>query len=325
MIRIPLLPVVPLLVAVLSTLSAAEDRYGPSDPIAAIDGDPIFLGELNLILTERLGAVDLDKIGIDVKQATAALVVRRHLALKSLQLQGGPSLDAIVQRQIESFAQEASRRGSSLEQQAKQRQADEQSLIADITWRTTWSQYLKSRLTDSNLRRFFEREQTRYAGGRWRVSQIFIDMDPKDEASVAVAEQRMTKLAQQLRSSDSIANAFAEAVREYSDAGSASEGGELGWVEADGDLPTSVMNAVRQTGVGKVSDPVRSPLGMHLVFVQQFEQGKLTFDDLTDQSQLRRDAANALFDALIRQQAGAKVVWFIGPLRPPATIPIVPL
>ena len=154
----------------LATLPAAgrqapaDDKLGPGDPIAAIDGEPIYLGELNLILTERLKVRDLDRLGIEVQQATAALLVRRHLAMKSLEQQGGDALKSMIRRQVETYAAESRRRGSSLEQQARARMADEKSLTADIAWRTAWAQYLKSRLNDRNLRRYFEQQRDRYAG-----------------------------------------------------------------------------------------------------------------------------------------------------------------
>ncbi len=315
-----------ILLGVLSPAAAfdEEGRYKPGDPIAAIDGNPIYLGELNLILTERLKMRDLSEVGMPIKQATAALLVRRHLALKSLQQQGGAALDSIVQRQIESISHEATRRGSSLAKRAATQLADERSLIADITWRTAWREYLKSRMNDANLRIFFDREKARYAGGRWQVSQIFIDVDANDEPSVANAQKNMVDLADQLRSSDSLADAFASAALEHSEAGSANEKGMVGWVENDGDLPATVMAVVRKTAPGKISEPVRSPLGMHLVFVHQFQPGKLTFDELVDQGQLRRDAANALFGSLVRRQSDAKIVWFIPALKPPQSIGIVP-
>jgi hypothetical protein len=311
-------------IAGLSLPTRADNKFEAGDPIAAVDGNPIYMGELNLVLTERLRVRDLDGLGLEVQQATAALLVRRHLAMKSLRQQGGESLQAIIRRQIESFAAEAHRRGSSLEQQAKSRKSDEKSLTADIAWRTAWSQYLKSRLNENNLRRYFQRERDRYAGNRWEASQIFVKMDMRDQASVEAAEEGMAALAQQLQSSGSIAEAFADAARQHSESASAAQGGMVGWVEKAGDLPSSVMDAVRATKAGTISSPVRSPLGLHLVFVHRNEPGNLTFDDLTDQAQLRRDAANALFDALVAQQRDAKVTWFVGALKPPQSVSIVP-
>jgi len=308
----------------VDTRAFADETFEPGDPIAAVDGQPIYLGELNLILTQRLKARDLDNVPIEVQQATAALLVRRHLAMKSLEQQGGAALQGIIRRQIESYAAEARRRGSSLEQQATSRMADEKSLIADIAWQTAWSQYLKSRLNDTNLRRFFEKQRDQYAGNRWEVSQVFVKMDTRDAESVEAAKASMAELAEQLQSSGSVTAAFADAARQHSDSGSAAQGGMVGWVEKNGDLPSSVMAAIRKTGVGKISEPVQSPLGIHLVYVHRAEAGKLTFDDLTDQAQLRRDAADALFDALVTQQRSAKVTWFVGALRPPQNVSIVP-
>lgn len=308
----------------LNARAVADDKLGPSDPIAAVDGEPIFLGELNLILTQRLKARDLDNVPIDVQRATATLLVRRHLAMKSLEQQGGEALKEIIRRQFESYAAEARRRGSSLAQQAQARMADENSLAADIAWQTAWSQYLKSRLNETNLRRYFQQQRGRYAGNRWEVSQIFVKMDTRDIDSVKAATANMSELAEQLASSGSIAQAFADAARQHSDSGSAAQGGMVGWVEKDGDLPGSVMAAIRKTEVGQISDPARSPLGVHLVYVHRAEVGNLSFDDLTDQAQLRRDAADALFQALVAQQRAANVTWFVGALRPPASVSIVP-
>jgi parvulin-like peptidyl-prolyl isomerase len=302
----------------------ADELLGPGDPIAAIDGEPVYLGELNLILTQRLKARDLEKLPIEVQQATAALLVRRHLAMKSLEQQGSDLLEAMIRRQVDLQAAEARRRGSNLEERARASMADEKSLIADIAWRTAWKQYLKSRLTDTNLRRYFAQHRDRYAGSRWEVSQIFVEADTSDAQAVKAAQANLSELADQLRSSGSIAEAFAEAARQHSDSGSAAAGGMIGWVEKDGDLPRDVMNVIRKTRVGSISDPVRSALGMHLVYVHRCEPGDLEFDDLTDQAQLRRDAADALFDALLAQQKDAKVVWFIKALEPPQGVRLVP-
>ena len=105
-----LLPVNPIL--------AAGDDLEPGDPIASIDGKPVFFGELNLVLTERLKARDLQRVGSEVQRATAALIVRRHLAMKSLEAKGGATLEAMLKRQVEALAADLRRRGSSLQKQA---------------------------------------------------------------------------------------------------------------------------------------------------------------------------------------------------------------
>ena len=71
---------------------------------------------------------------MDIQRATAALLVQRHLAMKTLNEQGGDLLQGMIRREVDRFAAEAKRRGSSLEQQAKARLSDENSLKADLAW-----------------------------------------------------------------------------------------------------------------------------------------------------------------------------------------------
>ena len=142
-----------MLLLPLNTSFAAGGDLEPGDPIASIDGKPVFFGELNLVLTERLKARDLQRVGKEVQRATAALIVRRHLAMKSLEAKGGTTLEAMLKRQVEALAADLRRRGSSLQKQAADRMANEASLVTDLRWRLAWGQYLKSRLNDANLKK----------------------------------------------------------------------------------------------------------------------------------------------------------------------------
>ncbi len=159
---------------------------------------------------------------------------------------------------------------------------------------------MKSRLTDKVLQSFYARNRDKYAGGRWEVSQIFLKMDPKDDTSVGIAELRMNDIVSELRDASSIETAFAAAAREHSDAGTSNDGGKIGWVEGNGDLPSAVMKSVREAKIGKVTGPIRSPLGLHLILVHQFQRKDVAFEELTDHALLRRDAADALFEILLK-------------------------
>ena len=302
----------------------AQGKYEPDDPIASVNGNPVFLGELNLVLVDRLRIRDLSKTPMNVQQATTTLLLRQHLALLSLREIGGQSLDQMINRQVSQFAAETKRQGSSLEKYAAKRKSNAKSMENSLAFQVAWRQYLKSQLTPKNLQRYFEQNRKKYAGGSWDVSQLFLEIDPRDASSAEVAELRMNKLIKEIRESSTSESAFATAVRENSDAPSASKGGRLGWVESDGDLPSSVMKIVRGTPVGTVSQPARSPLGLHAVFIHDTKTRDLKFQDLTDQSQLRRDATDALFHRLVRRQKDAKIAWYISGLKPPAGTKIIP-
>lgn len=302
----------------------ANGVYKPEDPIASIDAQPVFLGELNLILKEQLGAAKLGDVKLEVKRAAALILVRRRLAMRSLRERGGDALEAIIRQQIQTFAKELQRRGSSLAEYARQHASNEKALQSDLAWRAAWEKYLASKLTDENLERFYEPRKLKYAGGRWDVSQIFLEVDRGDSEALSIARYRSESFLEQLEQSSDLEADFARLARDESDSGSAAEGGRIGWVDEAGDLPLSVMAAVRRTAPGTVAKPVRSALGVHIVLVHRVEARPIPFQDLEDRSQLRRDAANALFQALVQSQRDAKVVWLISALAPPADVPVIP-
>ncbi len=59
---------------------------------------------------------------------------------------------------------------------------------------------------------------------------------------------------------------FEEMARQYSEDGSASSGGDLGWVNP-GDTVPAFEKAMNDLGLGEISEPVRSPFGWHIIQV----------------------------------------------------------
>ncbi len=59
---------------------------------------------------------------------------------------------------------------------------------------------------------------------------------------------------------------FEEMARQYSEDGSASSGGDLGWVNP-GDTVPAFEKAMNDLGPGEISEPVRSPFGWHIIQV----------------------------------------------------------
>ena len=145
-----------------ATIAVADDSYAPSDLIAAVGGDPVYFGELNLVLVERLGADKLQQVGSEIRKATALLLVRRKLAMQSLRAAGGVALQSMIERRLTTLSAELQRRGDSLSKYAEVRMADEKSLAADLAWKVAWGQYVKTKLNEQNLRRYFEKHPDRY-------------------------------------------------------------------------------------------------------------------------------------------------------------------
>jgi peptidyl-prolyl cis-trans isomerase SurA len=87
-----------------------------------------------------------------------------------------------------------------------------------------------------------------------RVNEIVTDAD---------AQRRLREIRQRVESKTA---EFAALARQFSADGSASNGGDLGWVYA-GDTVPEFERAMDELGAGEISQPVRSVFGWHLIQV----------------------------------------------------------
>jgi peptidyl-prolyl cis-trans isomerase SurA len=86
--------------------------------------------------------------------------------------------------------------------------------------------------------------------------------------SEILSDEQAQQLAQSLRTRALNGEDFGDLAREYSeDIGSAAEGGALGWT-SPGQMVPEFENAMADTAVGEVSEPVRSQFGWHILEVQ---------------------------------------------------------
>ena len=68
---------------------------------------------------------------------------------------------------------------------------------------------------------------------------------------------------------------FEELARQYSEDGSANNGGDLGWVNP-GDTVPLFEKAMNELGIGEISEPVLSPFGWHVIQVLERRQQDMT-------------------------------------------------
>ncbi|MFA7439195.1 SurA N-terminal domain-containing protein [Castellaniella sp.] len=148
---------------------------------------------------------------------------------------------------------------------------------------------------ESQLKEYYEQNKARYVTpARANVSHILVkvpaDASPDaDQAARAQAED----LARQARAEPA---KFADLARaESQDAGSARDGGRLGWMQ-HGSLPAALEQAVFALQAGEISDPVKGPDGYHVFKIdeQQPEKGE-SFEE-----------ARAKIEDEVRQQLAAE-------------------
>lgn len=101
--------------------------------------------------------------------------------------------------------------------------------------------------------------------------QVNADRDPQ------AARDEAVKLRQEIRDGKA---SFADVARQYSDdRGSASQGGQLGWVKP-GDVVPAFATAMEKTPVGQISPVFQSQYGFHFLKVEATRKVKLSADQL---------------------------------------------
>lgn len=103
---------------------------------------------------------------------------------------------------------------------------------------------------------------------------------PSPQLSAEVAARRLAEYKRQIESGQA---KFEQLAREYSEDGSAAEGGDLGWMNAGAFVPEfeEAMNALP---IGGISDPVPSRFGIHLIQVLDRRTVEVEMKALRDQA-----------------------------------------
>lgn len=135
---------------------------------------------------------------------------------------------------------------------------------ADLAWQRLVQQRLSPRVTvsDDEVDEIFKQMQASAKQTQYAVSEIFLAVDtPEAEDQVRQSTQSILG---QLRSG---AN-FSALARQFSQAPSASNGGDLGLI-GEGDMAPAIAAAVIKMQPGGVSDPVRGPGGYYIMGLRE--------------------------------------------------------
>jgi peptidyl-prolyl cis-trans isomerase SurA len=106
------------------------------------------------------------------------------------------------------------------------------------------------------------------SGGEYNVSHIMVALpDGSTPQQIAEAQAKVDDIHQRLL--DGLD--FASAAISYSDSQEALEGGLIGWRDLNS-VPAFFADAVRGLEPGAITEPVRSPMGFHIIKVNDFRE-----------------------------------------------------
>jgi len=146
-------------------------------------------------------------------------------------------------------------------------------------------------------------------GARVRLSHILVRVnEQRDEAK---ARALITKLREQLAGGGD----FAKLAKQHSEEPHGRDGGDMGWVAAD-DLLPALSEAVTALKPGELSAPIQTPLGFHLVRVEERRDAATLSPAEAHQAVFQRLYHERLRQAMLRWLAELKQKAYIEILTP---------
>jgi peptidyl-prolyl cis-trans isomerase SurA len=252
--------------------------FGKNDPkvrkaTAIVNGDIITGTDID----HRLALIVLANGGkiSDEERERLRLQVLRNLIDEALQIQEAKSQDikieaAEVQQSYERVARNFKRTPSDMDAYLRQQSSSSRSIKRQIEGELAWSRLLRRRVepfvnvSDDEVQAVIARLEASKGAQEFRVGEIYLSATPDNQNEVAANARRIIEQIKQ-------GGSFPAYARQFSEASTASVGGDLGWVRS-AQLPDSLGAAVQELAVGQIAGPIQTPGGFSILFLSDKRQ-----------------------------------------------------
>lgn len=203
--------------------------------------------------------------------------VLRSLIDEKLQMQEAERLEIEVQQEevdsaVDGISQRAGMTRDQILSYLKGNGVDEVALYTQIRADTAWNKVISARFAplveigDDEVAEVMQRISQDAEQVQYQLAELYLGFDnPAQEREMSVGAQR---LVEQMRAGAP----FSSVAQQFSQAASAANGGDIGWV-AESQLTPEIANAIRNMSVGTVSDPVRTHNGFYIMQLRSKREG----------------------------------------------------
>ncbi|HKM57090.1 MAG TPA: peptidylprolyl isomerase [Isosphaeraceae bacterium] len=191
----------------------------------------------------------------------------------------------------------------------------------DLENRIRWSEYVKAKATDAELRRYATANRDLFSGTQVRASHILLKVEP--DAPGAEKDKIKQKLLDLKNQIETNKISFGAAANKYSEdpANSGGAGGDLDYFTLSSGFIPEFTDVAFKLKKGTISDPVETPYGYHLIHVTDRKEGRLMDFDQNKPYILQIYAGELQKNLLTEERKRAKIEVKPMPkeLFPPAT------
>lgn len=208
-----------------------------------------------------------------IEQAVDRELIRGFLAKQTL-----PDATEALDLRLYELEELIRRREGDPEMLFKRLQLSKDAVRRELQLAVDWENYVQQTASLEAQKKFFEAHRSELDGTRVNVRQIF--RKATDDAQRLAARELLEKLRSDITAGRLT---FPQAAEQHSQAPSARQGGEIGWIVGRGQLPLAVSQAVLKLQAGELTEPITTEFGVHLATVEAREAGQLSLEDARPQ------------------------------------------
>ena len=250
---------------VLATCVAAAAGQAPvGKPAAVVNGEAIPMADLKAVIEQRPSPVPLTKEQQGgVEKMAMDMLIEDVLMRQFLRKNMPPASPVEMNQKVMELADALKKQNKTLQQFLREGGQTEEQLRVDIAAQLQWKAYLKERLPDAAVRKYYDDNKVFFDKVMVKASHILVRV--KADAPQAEQQAAMAKI-QTIRQ-EILANKidFATAATKYSDCPSKSKGGDIGLFPYKFAVVEPFARTAFALKIGDVSDVVKTDFGLHLI------------------------------------------------------------
>lgn len=257
-------------------LPSTITTFGKTGPVlrtatAIVNGEIITGTDID----QRLSLIVLangGKIEAEEKERLRAQVLR-NLVDEALQIQEAKAnkievtkeeIDQAFNRVATNFRKTPAQWSEYLHDNGSSARSIRRQIQAESAWSRLLRRKVEVNISDAEVNAILERLNAAKGTAEYRVGEIFLSASPENAAEIAQNAQRIIE---KLREGA----AFTVYARQFSEASTATVGGDLGFVRA-AQLPEALATAVQSMEVGQLVGPISVPGGFSILYLTDKRQ-----------------------------------------------------
>jgi len=204
-------------------------------------------------------------------------LINRSLLKEFLNSRKIKAPDSVVKDRVARVEKLITHEGLNFEDTLKNLGYTRKTFAEEVALPLEWLEHARLAITDKAIAEYWKTNQSKFDGTEVRAAHIVkrLPRDAQAEDSTKI-KQQLAEIRQAISSKEIT---FADAAAQHSDSPSGKDGGNLGQFAYKGRMPQSLTQVAFQLKPGEVSEPVKTPFGIHILTVTEIVPGDLSLED----------------------------------------------